>query len=76
MATEWKVEGVGPTTKIRAICHVCHYGATIPGNDLLEPSLKVIQQTFQHGPLCKGLAEPIPPEIREKYWNRTVVSQV
>jgi len=68
MATEWKVEGKGPATKIMATCPVCHTSRTFHG-----VPVKVVKQLFKHN-LCDGLVEPIPTKIRDLYWDRTVVS--
>ncbi len=69
MATEWKVEGSGPKTKITANCPVCRSGVSICG----EPK-KVIRSKFKHNG-CKGLVESVPTNIRDDYWQRAVVSQ-
>lgn len=73
MATEWKVEGTGAKTKIIATCPVCHYTQTFLDDDGLGDHLKVIQRQFKHN-LCNGLIENIPPEIRDLYWQRAVIS--
>jgi hypothetical protein len=69
MATEWKVEGEGPKTKITANCPVCHSGATMIG----EP-FAVIKAKFKHNG-CKALVESVPVKTRDEYWQRAVVSQ-
>jgi hypothetical protein len=69
MATDWKVEGNGPKTKIKASCPVCHSEATMHG----DPG-KVIHEKFKHGG-CEALVEPIPMDIRDEYWQRAVISR-
>jgi hypothetical protein len=69
MATQWQVEGTGSATKIIAICPVCHTSRTFHG-----VPVKIVKQLFKHD-LCDELVEPIPTEIRNLYWDCTVVSQ-
>ena len=67
--TEWKVEGIGSAAKIIATCQLCLTSRTFQG-----VPVKVVKQLLKHN-LCDGLVESIPTEIRNLYWDRTVVSQ-
>jgi hypothetical protein len=70
MATEWKVEGKGAETRIKANCPACKSGEKFHN----VPAEEFVHLRFKHGG-CKGLVETIPTEIRDLYWERAVVSR-